>query len=352
MKRRPPISRRTFLKLTATAAAAAALASCSPKQSPTAPTEAATTGIKPTIPPSPTLGNSTTETAPSETNPNETSSNPEPTTTTGPAYLAVIHGPDPAAITRAAIEALGGMASFVSSGYDVIIKPNICTDYHPPEYASTTNPTVVGTLVSMCLEAGAKRVRVMDYPFGGTAKSAYAISGIADAVEAAGGEIHIMSQPKYIRVDIPQGRDLTEVEIYPDILEADLLINVPIAKDHGSTRLTLGAKNLMGVILDRGMMHWNLGQRIADLTSLVRPTLTVIDAVRILTANGPTGGDLADVKQTNTVIASRDIVAADAYATTLFGLTGSDIGYINACADMGLGTMDLSSINTQEINLG
>jgi hypothetical protein len=184
------------------------------------------------------------------------------------------------------------MASFVTAGYDVIIKPNICTDYHPPEYAATTNPTVVGTLVTMCLEAGAKRVRVMDYPFGGTAKSAYAISGIEEAVEAAGGEMHVMSHAKYTVVKIPEGRDLTSVSIYPDILEADLLINVPIAKDHGSTRLTLGAKNLMGVILNRNMMHENLDQRIADLTSLVRPPLTVIDAVRILTANGPTGGDL------------------------------------------------------------
>ena len=355
MKRRPPISRRTFIKLTATVAAGAALASCSPRQSLTAPTEVPITGIKPTIPPIPNTGiipSGTTPSTPGQANPTESSSQPEPSATTELAYLAVVHGPDSAAITRAAIEALGGMAAFVSSGFDVIIKPNICTDYHTPEYATTTNPTVVGTLVTMCLEAGAKRVRVMDYPFGGTATSAYATSGIGDAVEAAGGEMHVMIPSKYTWVDIPEGRDITKVQIYPDILEADLLINVPIAKDHGATRLTLGCKNLMGVILDRGMMHMNLGQRIADLTSLVRPPLTMIDAVRILTANGPTGGDLGDVKQLDTVIASRDIVAADAYATTLFGLTGSDIGYIQASADMGLGTMDLASINIQEINLG
>jgi uncharacterized protein (DUF362 family) len=99
-------------------------------------------------------------------------------------------------------------------------------------------------------------------------------------------------------------------------------------------------------------MHGDLHQRIADLNSLVKPSLTVVDAVRILTAHGPTGGDLADVKQTDTIIASRDIVAADAYASTLFGMTGADVGYIQASADMGLGTMDLSSINIQEINLG
>lgn len=352
MPHRPLLSRRTFLKLTATVAAGAALAGCTPRENPAAPGEAATAGIGPTHPPNSTVEIIPTEPTTAETSPTEPPASPEPTATTKPAYLAVARGPDPAAITRAAIEALGGMASFVSPGFEVIIKPNICTDYHPPEYASTTNPTVVGTLVTMCLEAGAGRVRVMDYPFGGTAKSAYDISGIADAVEAAGGEMHVMSQAKYTMVEIPEGRDIHSIDIYPDILEADLLINVPIAKDHGSTRLTLGAKNLMGTIANRGMMHENLTQRIADLASLVRPALTVIDAVRILTANGPTGGDLQDVKQLDTVIASRDIVAADAYATTLFGLNGSDIGYISACADLGLGTMELSSIDIREVNLG
>lgn len=351
MNRPPHFSRRTFLKLTATLAAGAALASCTPNQKPT-PADITTAGIKPTIPPNPTAGTVSAQPTQAGTNPTETTSIPEPSPSASPAYLAVTHGPDPAAITRLAIDALGGMASFVSSGFDVIIKPNICTDYHPPEYATTTNPTVVGTLVTMCLEAGARRVRVMDYPFGGTSKSAYATSGIEEAVEAAGGEMHVMSHTKYSVVDIPEGRDITSVNIYPDILEADLLINVPIAKQHGSTGLTLGAKNLMGTILDRGMMHMNLSQRIADLTSLVRPDLTVIDAVRILTANGPTGGDLGDVSQMDTIIASRDIVAADAYATTLFGLTGSDIGYIQACAEMGLGTMDLGTITIQEIQLG
>jgi uncharacterized protein (DUF362 family) len=337
-------------------AAGVALASCSAKETPSNPT-ASPTGAKPTNPANPATGISPSvptqaEIAPTESNPVDATATHEPSPTSSPAYLAVSRGPDPAAITRMAVETLGGMAAFVSPGYDVIIKPNICTDYHPPEYASTTNPTVVAALVSMCLEAGAKRVRVMDYPFGGTPQSAYQISGIAEAVEAAGGEMHIMTQQKYIQVDIPLGKDLKKVEIYPDILEADLLINVPIAKHHGSTRLTLGEKNLMGTILDRNLMHINLTQRIADLTSLVRPGLTVIDAVRILTNHGPTGGDLNDVRQMDTIIASRDIVAADAYATTLFGLTSADIGYIQASAELGLGTTDLSSIDLREVSIG
>ncbi len=267
------------------------------------------------------------------------------------AYLAVARGSDPAAITQAAIAALGGIERFVKSGHDVIIKPNICVDYHPPEYAATTNPTVVATLVALCLGAGARQVRVMDTPFGGTPESAYAMSGIEEAVNAAGGEMEVMSPVKFIKTPIPEGRDITEWEVYQDVLEADVLINVPIAKHHSLTKLTLGGKNLLGVITRRNQMHRSLGQRIADLVSVVRPTLTVVDAVRILIEHGPTGGSLSDVKKMDTVIASHDIVAADAYAATLFGLTGADIGYVQAAAEMGLGTMDLDSVKVEEVNV-
>jgi uncharacterized protein (DUF362 family) len=233
------------------------------------------------------------------------------------------------------------MERFVQAGDDVIVKPNICVNYHPPEYAATTNPIVVATLVDLCLQAGARRVRVMDMPFGGTPESAYQVSGISEAVEAAGGQMEIMSPVKFARFEIPEGRDITSWEVYRDILEADVLINVPIAKHHSLARLSLGIKNLLGVIQKPNQMHRNLAQRAADLASLVRPSLTVVDAVRILVTHGPTGGSLNDVEQTDTVIASHDMVAADAYAATLFGLTGADVPFIRKTAEMGLGTMEL-----------
>jgi uncharacterized protein (DUF362 family) len=274
---------------------------------------------------------------------------PTPEPTAGQAYLAVARGPDPAAITMAAVAAIGGIERFVKAGADVIIKPNICTDYYSFEYAATTNPEVVGTLVWLCQGAGARRVRVMDAPFGGRAESAYAKSGIADAVTAAGGQMEAMNRNKFKDTPIPDGRDIKNWAIYQEILKADVVIDVPIAKHHSLARLTLAGKNLMGVITQRNRLHQNLGQRVADLVSLVRPNLTVVDGVRTLMANGPTGGNLDDVRLTNTVIASHDIVAADAYATTLFGLTGADIGYIRAAAEMGLGTLDLDGIRIEEI---
>jgi uncharacterized protein (DUF362 family) len=275
---------------------------------------------------------------------------PGPTPAGDQAYLSVVRGGDPAEITRQAVAALGGIERFVKSGDDVIVKPNICVAYHPPEYAATTNPIVVATMVSLCLGAGASRVRVMDTPLGGTPESAYAVTGIEDAVKAAGGEMEIMSPVKFVNTAIPQGRDITKWGVYRDVLETDVLINVPIAKHHSLARLALGIKNMLGVITEPNKFHQNVGQRAADLVSLVRPTLTVVDAVRILVDHGPTGGSLNDVKQVDTVIASHDFVAADAYAATLFDKTGADIPYISAAADMGLGTMDLDSIKVEEVN--
>lgn len=263
--------------------------------------------------------------------------------------LVIARNGDPEDLVIRVINALGGMERFVKKGEKVIIKPNICTDYHSYEYAATTNPWVVGAIVKLCLAAGASRVQVMDFPFGGTAKSAYVKSGIQEQVERAGGEMLVMPEFKFVDTPIPEGKDIKSWIIFEDILKADVVINVPIAKHHSLARLTLGMKNLMGVIQNRSGLHRNLGQRLADLTSLIRPTLTIVDAVRILTANGPTGGNLDDVKKIDTVIASPDIVAADAYATTLFGLQPEDISYIVAGNKMGLGNMNLDQLKILEV---
>jgi uncharacterized protein (DUF362 family) len=266
-------------------------------------------------------------------------------------YISVIHGEDPDVMVKAAIESLGGMDRFVKKGNDVIIKPNICNAYHGYEYAATTNPTVVAALVALCLDAGAKRVRVMDQPFGGTAERGYDISGIGKAVAAAGGEMEIMSSMKFRDYEIPEGVDIKKWPVYTDCLETDVLINVPIAKHHSLARLTLGMKNLMGIIEKRMDFHFNLGQRIADLTSLVQPHLTVVDAIRILKNHGPTGGDLADVEQTNMIIASHDMVAADSYATRLFNLTPADIPALRSAENMRLGVTDLTTVEIEEISV-
>lgn len=347
------VSRRQFLQNSCWLALAA-LAACGstraaselppdslPTGTPPRPTSLAT-NIAPTAAPAaaipPTLAPTATRAAP-------------PSLTQ--AYLAVARGDDPAKITRAAVDALGGIARFVRAGDDVIIKPNICVAYSAPEFAATTNPLVVGALAQMCIEAGAARVRVMDSPFGGTAKQAYKVSGIQDAVERAGGQMEVMNSIKYAAHSFPpQARDLKTWQVYQDVLNADVLINVPIAKDHGLARVTLGMKNLLGVIRNPNAIHRNLDQRIADLATLIKPTLTLVDGVRVLKENGPTGGSLDYVQQANTVIASHDLVAADAYAArAFFDFTPDDVGYIHLGQAMQLGRYDFDNLRVKEIQL-
>jgi len=281
----------------------------------------------------------------------EATAAPTETPTSHP-HLAVARGGEPGALVRQAVAALGGMGLFVSPGDEVIVKPNACVDYRTYEYAATTNPWVVGEIVRLCLEAGAGRVRVMDFPFGGNSESAYVRSGIQEQVLAAGGEMEPIRFLKFVETEIPNAVDLKKCQIYEDVLLADVVINVPIAKHHSLARLTLGMKNLMGVIRDRPYMHGNLGQRLADLTSRVRPALTIIDAVRILQRSGPTGGRLSDVQKLDTVIASPDIVAADSYAATLCGLQPTDLSYIVSGLNMGLGRADLETMKIEEIAVG
>jgi uncharacterized protein (DUF362 family) len=355
MTRRQFIHRMLALGLTSTSIAAVLeSAACSSPQATALPPTSAPQ-VPPTVPPAqgpqavlPTAAAKAASTGA----PAPTATVPAPATAApNPAYLSVARGEDPAALTRRAVKAVGGMERFVKSGQSVIIKPNICVAYHSPEYAATTNPQVVAELVKLCREAGASSVTVTDHPFGGTAEEAYKISQIGDAVKAAGGQMVVMSSVKFKDTAIPEGKDIKKWLIYQDALKADVIIDVPIAKHHGTTRLTLAAKNLMGLTENRGSLHANLGERIVDLYTLFRPKLIIVDAYRMLMNNGPTGGDLNDVKLAKTIIASHDIVAADAYATTLFGLKADAISYVKNGAARGLGTVDLKSIKIEEITV-
>lgn len=260
--------------------------------------------------------------------------------------LSVAKGADYAALVSRVLAPLGGMGQFVKAGDKVVIKPNMGWD-RKPEQAANTNPLVVMALAKEALQAGAGKVLIFDRSCN-EARRCYANSGIQAALAGLDDrrlKIDHMDNRKFVPVQIARGKSLTSWEIYKDALDADCYINVPVAKHHGLSRLTLGLKNSMGVIGgNRGDMHRDLGQKLADLATVVRPKLTVIDATRILLRNGPQGGDLNDVKQLDTLIASADPVAADAYATTLFDLQPADIDSTVAAYNMGLGEMDLAKI--------
>jgi len=261
--------------------------------------------------------------------------------------LAICHGASPAAITRAAVDALGGMRHFISKGDVVVVKPNIGWD-RTPEQAANTNPLVVATLVLMCYEAGAKKVKVFDRSCD-DARRCYVQSGIPLAAEAAGAEVSFINDRKFKEVAIG-GERIKSWLLYTELLEADKIINVPIAKTHSLAKLTMSLKNWMGVMGGpRGRIHQGIDEALVDLALVIKPALTVLDAVRILTANGPTGGSLNDVKKLDTVIAGVDQIAIDSYGATLFGMTGNDLGFVRAGARRGIGTMDLSKLSIKKI---
>ncbi|MBA4395811.1 MAG: cytoplasmic protein [Syntrophus sp. (in: bacteria)] len=263
--------------------------------------------------------------------------------------LAVAGGTPPAKITRAAVDALGGMKRFVSRGDVVVVKPNIGWD-RTPEYAANTNPDVVAAVVRLCFEAGAKTVKVFDHTVTDPRRT-YKQSGIADAATAAGATVSFIDDRKFKDMQI-NGRSLKSWPLYTELFEADKVINVPIAKTHGISKLTLGMKNWMGVMGGwRGRIHQRVDESIVDLAMFIKPALTVLDAVRILTANGPQGGNLADVKQLNMVIAGTDAVAVDAFGATLFGMKPAELGCVRIGHELKLGSMDLEKMKIKRITV-
>jgi len=263
--------------------------------------------------------------------------------------IAVAQGKTPSTITAAAIDALGGIGHFISKNDVVVVKPNIGWDRRP-EYAANTNPEVVATLVTLCYEAGAKKVKVFDHTVNDP-RRCYTQSGIAEAAEAAGANVHYIDKRKFKKVKI-DGRVLKEWPLYTEALEADKIINAPIAKTHGLATLTMGMKNWMGIMGGwRGRIHQRLDESLVDIATAVKPTLVVLDAVRVLSANGPQGGRLQDVKRLNTVVAGTDQVAIDALGAAFFGIEGRDLGYVRIGHETGLGTMDLSRLRIKKIKI-
>lgn len=261
----------------------------------------------------------------------------------GQSVVAVAEGTDYAAVTRKAINALGGMKRFVTAGDLVVVKPNIGWD-RSSEFAANTNPLVVRAVVEECLAAGAKKVKVFDNTCNDS-RRCYVNSGIEGVLKGMKNvECKQIETERFRKVTL-NGRFLKEWELYDEALSANVYINVPVAKHHGLSKLTLGLKNVMGIMGgNRGYIHRNLEVALADVNAHVKSHLTIIDATRILTAHGPQGGNLADVKVLNKVIASTDTVAADAFATTLFGLKPADIPVTVAAFKRGLGEMNLDKI--------
>ncbi|MDI6845291.1 MAG: DUF362 domain-containing protein [Candidatus Saccharicenans sp.] len=260
--------------------------------------------------------------------------------------LAVVEGDSPRAITREALKILGGISRFVRRGDRVLIKPNIGWD-RTPEMAACTNPEVVAALVEMALEAGAREVIVMDHTIN-QPQRCYTRSGIQEAARAAGARVLYTDEKRLKRMNI-KGEWLKEWEVFQDFVEVDRLINVPVAKVHSLSRVTLGLKNWLGAIGgNRNQLHQKIDQAVVDLGAFFKPALTVLDAYRVLFRNGPQGGRVSDTRLQKTVVAGIDPVAVDAYGATFFDLKPQELTFLKLAQNRGLGIFELEKVKIEK----
>jgi uncharacterized protein (DUF362 family) len=261
--------------------------------------------------------------------------------------IVVGHGSDPALLVRAALAGLGGMERFVRPGETVLVKPNMAWD-RTPEQGANTNPEVVAEVVRQCRAAGARRVVVAENPVHDAERVAER-SGIRAAALAAGGTFVLPGASGFTWTALG-GSVLASWDVLSVLFQADRLVNVPVVKHHSLSRLTCGFKNLMGLIGgSRGRLHQDIHPSLVDLASAFRPTLTVVDATRVMKRNGPTGGRLDDVETVNAVGAGTDPVACDAWAARQLGLDPRDVGHVVLADGRGLGSLAAGAGTVAEV---
>lgn len=272
----------------------------------------------------------------------------------GDNYAVIAADKAPAELVTAAVAAFGGADAIINRGDRVIIKPNLAWA-RGPDIGATTHPEMLKAVIKMARDAAAGEVLVVEHSCD-SAKVAFAMSGGQDACDAMGVRLISLDNPAmYEEKPIKLGVNIKTDQIARDILECDVYINLPCLKHHGATNATITLKNQMGANYDRGRYHrygdqpggMNLHQNIADLATALRPTLNIVDAVRVLTSHGPKGPGA--LEHLNTVIVSHDMVAADAIGADMMGYTVDDVAHIRLAGDAGVGAYDLAGLKVARV---
>jgi uncharacterized protein (DUF362 family) len=254
---------------------------------------------------------------------------------------------DPIVALNQSLDAIGGIRRFIKPGETVTVKPNVGWD-RSPEQAANTNPILVAEMTRLCLKAGAASVIVTDVSCNDP-RRCFLRSGIKKAVEDVGGKVILPTEDDYVKVRMSQ-KFLSEWLVLKHFIYTDKLINMPIVKHHSLTECTIGMKNLYGILGgSRNQLHQEIDQSIVDLAIFSAPTLTVIDATRVLLRGGPQGGSLDYVGIENSVICATDQVAADARASEFIGLKPENVGHIVLADKSGVGSLDYVRTGYKEI---
>lgn len=262
--------------------------------------------------------------------------------------FVVARGNDPRGMIAAALTVMGGIEKFISPGERVLLKPNVGFD-RPPVLGATTSPAVIAALVELCIAAGAREVIVADNPIN-SPQASFARSGIAQATEQSGGRVRYLTDRDFRDVAVG-GVAIGDFPVSAGVLEdVDRVIGVPTLKDHNLSGMSFAMKNWYGLLGEgRNRFHQDIHNVIADLAMMIKPTLIVGDATRILMRHGPTGGSPADVKPGGTIIVSTDAVAVDAMGIGLLGRTARECPSILLAAERGIGTADPRTLRYDEV---
>ncbi|MGA2939904.1 MAG: DUF362 domain-containing protein [Syntrophobacteraceae bacterium] len=266
--------------------------------------------------------------------------------------IAIAAGDDRIKTVNAALKALGGIECFVKKGDRVLIKVN-GSFATPPSLCATTNPELLAEVTRLCFRAGAAAVAVTDNPINNP-ESCFALSGIGDAAQSSGADLIVPRESLFANITVPGSNFIRN---WPVLFGAfhgvTKLLGIAPVKDHRRSGATMSMKNWYGFIGGRrNIFHQDIHTFIKDLALMIRPTLVILDGTFAMISNGPTGGSVSDLKQTNTMIVSTDQVAADAAGAALLGKTPADLPYIAKAEHAGAGTADFEALSPFRVSTG
>ena len=252
-----------------------------------------------------------------------------------------------APFVRSACDLVGGLESVIMPGDTVLIKPNLVLPY-AYQTGATTNPNLVEALAIQCREKGAKRIVIGDGScVGSDTEQAFDACGYRAMAERIGAELVDFAKAESTYVVNPLAKKMKRIAIPNAFIEANVVIDIPVMKTHDSLEVSLGLKNMKGILQtrDKKRFHkWGLAQSIVDLNQIARPDLTVMDATVAMEGSGPASGDPVNL---GLLLASKDVVAVDAVAIEVMGFGLDEVDYVALAAKSGIGCADLSQIEIE-----
>ena len=259
--------------------------------------------------------------------------------------MSIITGSDRVRTIQRAFAALGGIEQFVKRGDHVLLKVNAAFA-SPPALCATAHPQLVAEVIRLCFQAGAAAVCVTDNPINDP-QSCFRLCGIAEAAQTAGARVVLPQQNFFKPTTVPGGVLIRDWPLlYEPFRGVNKLIGIAPVKDHHRSGASMSIKNWYGLMGGRrNMFHQDIHNIIKELAMMVSPTLVILDGTMTMMTNGPTGGSLDDLKQTDTMIVSTDPVAADAFGATLLGKTAANLPFLGKAAEAGRGTLDYESLD-------